>query len=212
MDNSKNKGLYRNLTQLIFFIIFIFLAFAGKTQLWLGIFGIGVLISIIWGRFYCGWMCPINTVLKLKNWIYNRLNLNVWKTPNFLKHYWLRWFMLLFLIATMVISRRNDIQLNMLLYLLIAGYILSLFFDEELWHKYLCPYGAILSLTDKVNNKKMMINQQKCETCGLCMKACPNNIILISNKEQYIKNEECLNCFKCQDVCKVDAIIYKTIK
>jgi len=112
----------------------------------------------------------------------------------------------------MIISRRNDIQLNILLYFLIAGFIFSLFFDEELWHKYLCPYGALLSLTDKTNNKKMVIDQQKCETCGLCMQVCPNNIISISNEQKFIENEECLYCYKCQDVCKADAISYKTVK
>jgi len=212
MDDYKNKRFYYNLIQLIIFVIFIYLAFTGKTQLWLGIFSIGLLISVLWGRFYCGWICPINTVIKFKNWIYDKLNLKVWKTPNILKHYLLRWFILILLIVTMIISRRNDIQLNILLYFLIAGFIFSLFFDEELWHKYLCPYGALLSLTDKINNKKIVIEQQRCETCGLCMQTCPNNIILISNKEQYIKNKECLYCFKCQDVCAVHAISYKTVK
>lgn len=57
----------------------------------------------------------------------------------------------------------------------------------------------------------MLIDQQKCETFGLCMQACPINIILISNEQLYIKNEECLYCFKCQDVCKQDAISYETV-
>ncbi|MCF8000294.1 MAG: 4Fe-4S binding protein [Halanaerobiales bacterium] len=182
MDNFKNKSYYRNLTQLIFFVIFIFLIFNGRTQLWLVIFGIGVLISIVWGRYYCGWICPINTIINIKNWFYEKLNFKVLNTPNSLKNSWLRWLILLLLVATMIISRRNNIQLNMLFYFLITGFIVSLIFDEELWHKYLCPYGAILSLTDKANKKSMVIDQQKCEKCGLCMQACPNKIIFISNK------------------------------
>ncbi len=211
MNNSNNKVFYRNLIQIIFFIIFIFLVFSGSTQLWLGIFGIGILISIIWGRFYCGWICPINTVLKFKNWIYVKLNLNEKSTPNLLKHFWLRWFILFLLVATMIISRRNNIQIKMLLFILLFAFSLSLFFDEELWHKYLCPYGALLNLTDKVNNKKIVINEQNCEKCGLCRQTCPNNIIKITNEEQFIKNKECLYCFKCQDVCEFEVISYEVI-
>ena len=70
---SKNKSLYRNIIQVIFLLLFAFLAFNGKMQLWIIVFGIGLLISLIWGRIYCGWICPINTVLRTKKYIYNKI-------------------------------------------------------------------------------------------------------------------------------------------
>ena len=67
---------------MVFLLLFSFLASKGSIQLWIIIFGIGLLI---WGRFYCGWVCPINTVLRIKNWIYKKLNINVFDTPKYIK-------------------------------------------------------------------------------------------------------------------------------
>lgn len=205
-----NKALYRNITQSIFLILFSFLAFKGRVQLWLIIFGVGLLISLIWGRFYCGWICPINTVLRVKKYIYNKLNIEEFKTPKYLKNSYIRWIILTLFVLTMLISRRLEIEINLLLYILILAFIISLFFDEELWHKYLCPYGALLYLTDKANDKKLEIDSQLCKKCGFCAENCPNNIIKITDDIQSISKKECLYCFKCQDVCKFDAITYKT--
>ena len=205
---SKNKSLYRNIIQVIFLLLFAFLAFNGKMQLWIIVFGIGLLISLIWGRIYCGWICPINTVLRTKKYIYNKMNIKELDTPNFVKHLFIRWVILFLFVFTMIISRRLNVQINMILYVLIAAFILSLFYDEEMWHKYLCPYGALLSFTNKANSKKLEINNELCSQCGLCAENCPNNIIIINKEEQTISNKECLYCFKCQDVCQFNAISY----
>jgi len=206
---SKNKSLYRNIIQVIFLLLFAFLAFNGKMQLWIIVFGIGLLISLIWGRIYCGWICPINTVLRVKKYIYNKLNINEFDTPEFIKHPFIRWVILFLFVTTMIVSRRFNIQINMILYVLIVAFILSIFYYEEMWHKYLCPYGVLLSLTNKANNKKIKIDEKLCKQCNLCEKNCPNNIITITKEVQMIGEKECLYCFKCQDVCQFDAISYK---
>jgi len=206
MNLSKNKKVLRNLIQLIFLLLFSFLVFKGNVQIWIIIFGFGLLISLIWGRFYCGWICPINTVLRIKNWIYNKLNTNVFEPPKFIKRGWIRWIILVSFIATMIISRRLNVQINMILYLLIAAFIISLIFDEEMWHKYLCPYSALINLTDKTNNKRLLIDDKLCKSCGICANNCPNNIILNVNNKYSIQSKECLKCFKCQDVCEFNAI------
>ncbi len=209
MNPSKNKALYRNLVQVLFLLIFSFLAFKGSIQLWIIVFGFGLLISLIWGRFYCGWICPINTVLRIKNWVYKKLNINVFNTPNYIKKQWIRWVILLLFIGIMVISRRINLQINMILYVLILAFVISLIFDEEIWHKYLCPYGVLLELTDKANNKKLVIDEKLCKTCGICIENCPNNIIFEADNIYNIQSKECLKCFKCQDLCKFNAINYK---
>ncbi len=109
----------------------------------------------------------------------------------------------------MIISRRLNLQINMILYLLLVAFIISLIFDEEIWHKYLCPYSTILNITDKANNKKLIIDNKLCKTCGLCTTNCPNNIIFKKHNNYNIESQECLKCFKCQDVCEFNAINYK---
>lgn len=209
MDLSKNKNITRNFIQLVFLILFSFLAFKGSIQLWIIIFGVGLIISLIWGRFYCGWICPINTTLRIKDWVYKKLNINVFDTPKYIKNSWVRWIILFIFVSTMIISRRINVQINMILYILVVAFIISMIFDEELWHKYLCPYSTILNITDKANNKKLVIDNTICKTCGLCATNCPNNIIFKKNNNYTNESQECLKCFKCQDVCEFNAISYK---
>jgi polyferredoxin len=189
-------------------IIFFILIARGRAQLWIIIFGIGLLISLIWGRFYCGWVCPINTVIKIKNWFYEKLGIDTMQTPSIFKKEIMRWILLILMLGSMIIMRKNNLQLNIFLYILGMAFLISLFIEEELWHKYLCPYGALLSLTNKANSKKLVIDNKHCKSCGLCAESCPNNIISISKEKQTISKRECLYCFKCQDVCEFKAISY----
>ena len=204
-----NKSYLRNIVQTMFLIIFLILIGGGRTQLWIIIFGIGLLISLIWGRFYCGWICPINTVIKIKNWFYEKLGIDTKQTPSIFKKSRIRWILLILMIGSMIITRRMNLQLNVLLYILGIAFLISLFYKEELWHKYLCPYGALLSLANKANSKKLVIDKNLCRSCGLCAESCPNDIISITKEKQTIGSSECLYCFRCQDICEFKAISFK---
>ena len=51
----------RKIIQIFTTILFVILIALGKVQLWMAIFGISLLLSTYFGRFYCGYICPINT-------------------------------------------------------------------------------------------------------------------------------------------------------
>lgn len=53
---------------------------------------------------------------------------------------------------------------------------------------------TLLSLTNKANNKRLTIDEEKFSHCGLCAKNCSNNIITITKEEQKISRNECLYC------------------
>ena len=51
------------------------------------------------------------------------------------------------------------------------------------------------------------IDQKKCVGCGLCVKACPMDVIRLNEKKaaaRYV--EECMCCAACEDVCPTGAI------
>ena len=53
------------ITQLIALILFIVLLITGRIQVWMGIFLVSAVLALFFGRIYCGWICPINTVMRL---------------------------------------------------------------------------------------------------------------------------------------------------
>ena len=51
------------------------------------------------------------------------------------------------------------------------------------------------------------IQQEKCVGCGLCVKACPMDVIRLEGAKAAVRYvEECMCCAACEDVCPAGAI------
>ncbi len=66
-----------------------------------------------------------------------------------------------------------------------------------------CPAGVCKELIT------YLIVDEKCPGCGLCVKACPVEVITFMGKRKpvVLDQEKCIKCGICYDVCKLDAII-----
>lgn len=202
------KRIFQRIIQVLFLALFIILLAKGKVQLWMAIFVGSTLLALLFSRFYCGWLCPINTVLRPIAWMKKKLHIKSLKTPAFFKNGVIRILMLLGFFTAMVMVFRTGKRLPVLPALVLLGVVLSLFFEEELWHHWLCPYGTILSLPARFAKKSMVIDASMCTNCNRCMKACPSGAIVKEEKHRIIKRE-CLVCHECERVCTKGAISYK---
>ncbi|WP_198022712.1 4Fe-4S binding protein [Thermosipho sp. 1063] len=193
--------------EIVFFVLFFWLLKNNILLKWIFIFGISLFLSLFFGRFYCGFICPINTIFKPINFIYKKLNIKRFKAP---KINVLRYVMLVAFIMLFVGTRLLKVKLNILLYVIGFATLITLFFEEEFWHKKLCPYGTLLTVGGKVAPLKLTIDEKKCVSCGMCQKVCPTNtIITLENNKRKIIAKECLMCFECEKVCPVNAIHLK---
>lgn len=205
------KTIIRVLFQLAFLGLFTFLATHNKLQLWMPIFAAGVLLSFIFSRFYCGWMCPMGTLFRPINWIYSKLGIKRLKTPNIFHSNVLRYSSLILIAAGIVLTLRFKIRVNVLLYVTALSVVVILFFEENFWHHHLCPYGALLSLSSRLSVLSVKINEHNCTSCGICQRVCPSEaIVTLESKKRRIVKKECLVCFKCQEVCPADVIQYRS--
>ncbi|PTX94957.1 ferredoxin [Spartobacteria bacterium LR76] len=50
------------------------------------------------------------------------------------------------------------------------------------------------------------IDPQKCETCGSCVEACPNDAIKIKGLTAVIDANLCIDCGNCETTCNSGAI------
>lgn len=197
------------ITQIAFLALFVILIIFNKIQLWMAIFLLSVILTLFISRVYCGWVCPINTVIKATNWIKKKLHLKSFTIPAFLKKRWVRYAFLALFFAVFAFTMISGKKLPVLPIVVVLGVVVSLFFPEELWHRYLCPYGTILSLPGSKSMRFLKIDQDTCISCGLCKKVCPAEAVHEEDKKYDILKKDCLMCMECERQCPTKAIHYR---
>lgn len=200
-----------NASRILFLIIFIFLVTRGAMVVWLGIFVITMILTLLLGRVFCGWICPMNTVMLPAEWLSKKLNLQVKDTPDWLRLKPIPWIILFIMIATMIFTQRIlGVQIPILLYLLILSVLLTVRYEPKIFHNYICPFGLLQSFTGRFALFTERVNHDKCIGCKLCETVCPSEAVKVSKetKKANINPKLCHQCFNCQLICPKMAISY----
>ncbi|HQB84239.1 MAG TPA: 4Fe-4S binding protein, partial [Candidatus Rifleibacterium sp.] len=71
----------------------------------------------------------------------------------------------------------------------------------------LCPVGAVLRMIAGHSMVKVVIDTEKCVSCGVCEKICKAGCIDAATKT--IDNSRCIACFNCLDSCRLSGILLK---
>lgn len=72
-------------------------------------------------------------------------------------------------------------------------------FIERFFCRYLCPLGAIFSITSKLGIIKINKPKADCGKCRACTINCSMGLQLY--KVDGVRGGDCINCLKCTDVC-----------
>ncbi len=184
-----------------------------------------VLISLLFKRAFCSWLCPIGTV---SEWL--------WRAGT-------RLFGRTFRLAPWI-----DIPLRGTKYLVLGFFVFSVgalsaagirafmhtpfglvadvklldFFREaglpvietlaalvvlsmvvqNFWCRYLCPYGALMGIVSLLSPLKVRRDAQRCIDCGKCARACPSGLAV--DRLPQVRSPECIACMRCVASCPVE--------
>ena len=223
----------RKLIQSLFFVYFLF--FSGLCLCVLGVLErfilmrdfyltstlVVLLITLILGRVFCGWVCPLgfifDIIYKLRMKVSHLKFLPTVPEKIHSKMIYLKYgVLILFLYLTYKLSTYafckvcplgtltnlygTVVSIMLLLFFLIMGFFYPLFFC-----RYFCPIGALLGIFSIKPLFKLKIKSEKCVNCKLCDRRCPVQIELTKGIPQH----ECIRCFECKSVCKKDALKYE---
>lgn len=199
--------------QLAFLGLFTLILMSGKMVLWLGIFVLSLLIGKVYGRFYCGYICPMNTTMQWAEKVSQRFGWQRGGTPKFLSHKWIPWGVLVLMGVSMILSKRIlKFDMPVLIVLIVISIGLTLRYKQEVFHNHVCPYGALLKATGHSPVYTTQVDYNACIGCHKCEKVCPSGAIQVNTNTRKASVDPSI-CHQCTDncagVCPVNAIAYK---
>ena len=186
-------------------------------------------LSLLVGRAFCGWMCPIGTLQDmLTRWtrrlsggkknprpgIKSKARYPIQVPQNIDR--WLRYLKYLVLAGVLIASTMMvypplwnfcparalfSFQLTTpLLWSVLITFVITSMLVQRFWCKYLCPLGALLAVSNKIAPLRIIIDQDRCTSCHRCDADCPVDIAPIPEN---MRSLECVQCLECIETCAV---------
>ena len=203
-----------NIIKILFLALFLFLLVNGKIMLWLALFAVSLLATLLFGRFYCGYICPMNTLMIPAELISVKLKCQSTKTPKWLKNGYCSWVALIVSVVAMLLAKKVwHIALPILPIWIVISVIFTLRYKSEIFHNLICPFGALQKTFGRYTRFSENVNEDACIGCKLCEQVCPSGavVVLEENKKARINSSLCHQCTNCVLVCPKNAINYGNI-
>ena len=192
-------------------------------------------LSLMLGRSFCGWVCPLGTVMDLVQPLAfwhgrrksRRSRVDGWRNSR------LRYLLmavalggsllsinLLGLVDPLVIFSRAStagaanllgsqqaFERGGLTYfsLLFIAILVLEFWQPRFWCRHLCPQGALLSLVSRFSLLNRRVSVT-CSNCGLCKRACPMDAI--PRDAHNTDYSDCTFCLECESACPENGISF----
>lgn len=199
-------------------------------------FAISILLTLILGRFVCGWACHFVAYQDLCGWLLKRMGIK----PKPLRSRLLMLVplgMALYMFAFPVVYRwyvaiadpaRMDFipQLSSafmterfwetfpgwvfaILTLTVAGFAIVYFLGNKGFCTYACPYGGVFAVVDKASPLRVRVSDS-CIQSGECTKACGSNVRVAEEVLAYgmVVDPGCLKCADCISSCPTSALSF----
>ena len=184
--------------------------------------------GIIGGRAFCSWVCPINLITDLANYLrrvfyLDKIERKVWMSRN-IRYYVLVLSLIVSAIAGLaafeIISPITILNRGVIFGFgtgagfLVAIFLFDLFVTKNGWCGHICPLGATHSLIGKFAPLSVEHNKDNCTLCMKCKEVCPESQVLnmIGKRSELVTKQECTNCGRCIDVCNDDALSFTIFK
>ena len=178
-----------------------------------------LLVTVVLGRVWCGWLCPQTTLSDVAEWAAQRIGLTVKHNRlhgsllskallqgvflflSFLVAANLLWYFIpprLFFARLVAFDLHYAAGITFVLTGLLV--YLDLALVRRLMCSEFCPYGRIqTALVDKATLTLHIPDgeQERCIECGSCLRTCPMEIDI-----RHGYQVECTNCGRCLDACR----------
>lgn len=168
-------------------------------------------LSLIFGRIFCGHICPVGAIQELASLVPLPKTGQNWKTTTLV----IRAVVFVIILAAAFgwsvgivdyfgLKEFFSLDVTSALFYVFLGVLLLSMVVYRPFCRFICPYGLLLSLTAAVSAFKFR-RTEKCIECGRCEKVCPVGEAKVGDRKS-----ECYMCGRCVEVCPVEgALVYR---
>ncbi len=193
------------------------------------LFIVTFILSLVLGRIWCGWFCPIGEFQELCSGIQDKPvsggKLNGMKYGVFTI-----WFFMvlatfasaggirtidIFYSTTSGISLTEPISYGVFFVILAGVFLVAVVSGKRGFCHYLCPVCVPYIIGRKIRNiigwpaLHLTSERDRCTSCNKCSKSCPMGLdVQTMVRENQMENSECILCASCADICPKNAISY----
>ncbi|MCV6639148.1 quinol dehydrogenase ferredoxin subunit NapH [Candidatus Albibeggiatoa sp. nov. NOAA] len=179
---------------------------------------VSVTYMLVGGRMYCSWVCPINMVTDLAQWLRDKLGIK--GSSIVLNRQFRYWVFAMTLIASYItgqlvwefvnpvsmLHRGLIFGMGLTAGVVFAVFIFDLLISRRGWCGHVCPVGVFYGFLGRTALLRINANQrEKCDDCMECFQICPEQQVikpaLKGAGTSWIQTAECTNCGRCIDVC-----------
>jgi len=188
---------------------------------------VGALIIVLFfgliaGRSFCSWVCPLNMVTDLANWLIKKTGLDASaKTPLISRkaRYWVIGISLVvsffsgvaafeWLSPISMLHRGIIFGMGMGWTMILAVFLFDMFVKRDGFCGHLCPLGGFYSLITRFGLVRVRHSKERCTLCMKCLEICPEPQVLpmVGKTSIPVTSGECTNCGRCVEVCNDNAM------
>ena len=201
------------------------MAFAGAIlsfDILLGAFFITIFYMIVGGRAFCSWVCPVNIITDLANYLRRRFGFNQIQKKQPASRNIRYWVIAISLVISFfmgvaafeLVSPISMVHRGIIFGLgfgwaaMLVIFLFDLFVLKNGWCGHICPLGGFYSLVGRFSLIRVHHNADNCTACMKCKEVCPENQVLhmVTKTSIPVLSGECTNCGRCVEVCDDDAL------
>ncbi|MEO8277315.1 MAG: tetratricopeptide repeat protein [Thermoanaerobaculia bacterium] len=188
-----------------------------------------ILLTAVFGRWFCGWACHLVALQDFSRWLLEKAGIR----PRPLRSRLLRVvpflaFVYMFLwplayriwLGDSLAVRGSELTTSAFwetfpgwivgtLTFLVCGFATIYFLGAKGFCTYACPYGAVFAVADRVAPLRVRVTDA-CEGCGHCTSVCTSNVRVHEEVRDFgmVVDSGCMKCGDCVSVCPNDALYF----